>query len=238
MIAESFQDLLLTWGADPARLDCMPLWGPLDQIDVGSKDNSWSRQHGLDQTINLVYAGTLGLKHNPQALVSLAEACRGRTNVRVIVVSDGLGANFLKEQKGRLQLDNLLLLPFQPFHELPNIFAAATVLLALLEAEAGAFSVPSKILSHLCSGRPQVALLPAENRATKVIEESGGGVAIRCGDVPQFVEKVLHYIDNPDTASEAGRKARAYAEREFNIDRIAEVFEGMIMKPFDRDSRF
>ena len=238
VIAESFQDLLATWGVRPDRLDCLPLWAPIEDIPVRSKQNRWSREQGLESTTNIIYAGTLGLKHNPQALVDLAERCKSRPTVRVVVISEGLGANFLKEQKDRLQLDNLLLLPFQPFRDLPDIFGSAAVLIALLEAEAGTFSVPGKVLSHLCSGRPQVALLPPENRATRVIEQSGGGFAVPCGQVDRFVSEVLRLVDDPALAGESGRRARSYAEREFDIDHLAETFEGMIVKPFKNSSHF
>ena len=73
-------------------------------------------------------------------------------------------------------------MPYQPYDQLPQVMGAADVLLALLEASAGEFSVPGKVLSHLCAQRPQVAAVPLVNRAAKVIQESGGGYAIPVGD--------------------------------------------------------
>ena len=40
------------------------------------------------------------------------------------------------------------LLPFQPYDSLPDMLGAADVAIALLEPEAGIFSVPSKVLSY------------------------------------------------------------------------------------------
>jgi glycosyltransferase involved in cell wall biosynthesis len=238
VIAEDFQDLLLKWPVPADKIDCLPLWAPLEDMPLRPKENAWSRANGLAVTTNLIYAGTLGLKHNPQSLVTLAQACKGREKARVIVISEGIGANYLKEQKNLLKLDNLMILPFQPFEELPNIFGAADVLLALLEPEAGVFSVPGKVLSHLCAGRPQVALVPAENRATRVIRESGGGFAVPCGNVDGFVGAVCELIEDPVRRSEMGAKARSYAEREFDIDSIAASFERMILKPFNSNKKF
>jgi glycosyltransferase involved in cell wall biosynthesis len=147
------------------------------------------------------------------------------------VISEGLGADFLREQKTLLKLANLEIMPYQPFCDLPDVFGSAEILLALLEPEAGVFSVPGKVLSHLCAGRPQVALIPRENRATRVINESCGGIAIDARHPDDFVDAVIRLAESPEERAILGRSARAYAEREFDIARIGEVFERMITKP-------
>jgi colanic acid biosynthesis glycosyl transferase WcaI len=230
-ISEGFRDVLKDWGARPERVDTLPLWAPLEELPVRDKDNQWSRKRGLSATKNIVYAGTLGLKHDPQHLVTLAQRLAGRSDARVIVISEGLGANFLREQKQILNLTNLKILPYQPFSDLPDVFGSADVLLALLEPEAGVFSVPGKVLSHLCAGRPQVGLIPRENRATQVINESGGGIAIDNRNSDDFVDAVVQLVESPEECARLGRNARAYAEREFDITRIGEVFERIITKP-------
>jgi colanic acid biosynthesis glycosyl transferase WcaI len=117
------------------------------------------------------------------------------------------------------------------------LFGSADILLVLLEPQAGVFSVPGKVLSHLCAGRPQVGLIPRENRASRVIDESGGGVAIdpRCPD--DFLDAVVRLVEAPEERALLGRNARAYAEREFDIARIGEEFERIITKPLPPATR-
>jgi colanic acid biosynthesis glycosyl transferase WcaI len=231
VISEGFRDLLDQWGARPERVDTLPLWAPLEDMPPRRKDNPWSRKHGFASTTNIIYSGTLGLKHNPQHLVTLAQRLRPRGDARVVVISEGLGADFLREQKELFKLANLEIMPYQPFSDLPDVFGSADVLLALLEPEAGIFSVPGKVLSHLCAGRPQVGLIPRENRATRVINESRGGIAIDASRAGDFVDAVVCLVESPEQRAILGRNARAYAEREFDIARIGEVFERMITKP-------
>src|SRR5207248_6252540 len=125
----------------------------------------------LDKRVAL-YAGTLGLKHDPGLLLELAMATRESDDVRVAVVSEGPGRDWLEQQRRRLGLANLVLLDYQPYEALPDVLASADVLLTLLEPAAGRFSVPSKILSNLCAGRAQVAALPSENLAARTIARS------------------------------------------------------------------
>jgi glycosyltransferase involved in cell wall biosynthesis len=231
VISEGFRDLLDHWGVRPERVDTLPLWAPLEDIPLRDKDNHWSTKYGLTSTINIVYSGTLGLKHNPQHLVTLARRIASRSDTRLLVISEGVGANFLKEQKELLNLAKLEILPYQPFSDLPDVFGSADILLVLLEPEAGIFSVPGKVLSHLCAGRPQVGLIPRGNRASRVIDESCGGIAIDPGCPDDFIDAVVRLVESPEERAILGRNARAYAEREFDITRIAEVFERIITKP-------
>jgi glycosyltransferase involved in cell wall biosynthesis len=236
VISEDFRDLLLRWKVLPERIDTLPLWAPLDDIPLRAKDNRWAQSQGLTETMNIIYAGTLGLKHNPQHLVTLAERFRDREDVCIVVLSEGLGADFLKKERAKRGLTNLRLLPFQPFADMPDIFGAADILLVLLNSEAGVYAVPGKVLSHLCTGRPQVGLMPLNNRAARVINESGGGIAVDPSRPDEFVAAVLRLVNDPEQRAAMGRKARAYAEREFDIVRIGTTFEHMITTPL-RKSR-
>lgn len=66
-------------------------------------------------------------------------------SARVVIAAEGTGADFLRRQ--RLPA-NALLLPLQPAGRPPEVLASADVLVALLDADAGVFSVPSKVCTR------------------------------------------------------------------------------------------
>jgi glycosyltransferase involved in cell wall biosynthesis len=234
-ISEGFTPTIQRWGVRAENIYVEPLWPPLDELPVSGKDNAWSRRHGFDRTMNLMYAGTLGTKHNPETLVALAQRFRNRPEVRVIVISEGAGTRYLQKRKVETDLENLVLMPYQPYEELPQVMGAADVLLGLLEAAAGEFSVPGKVLSHFCAARPQVAAVPLVNRAAKVIQESGGGYAIAVGDDEAFLDAVQRLVDDNDLRQEMGQRARAYAESAFDIRKIGARFEQILQSAIDKN---
>jgi hypothetical protein len=59
--------------------------------------------------------------------------------------------------------------------------------------------------SQLCAGRPQVGLIPRENRASRVINESRGGVAIDPRSPDDFVDAIGQSIPVSSTRR-LGRK--------------------------------
>ncbi|MGW0584766.1 glycosyltransferase family 4 protein, partial [Streptomyces sp. NPDC002920] len=175
VIAESFLRVHRGWGTAD-KVTVIPNWAPLDEIVPVDRANSWSAEHGLDGVRTVLYSGTLGLKHNPALLVRLAERLRaGGTPVRLVVVNDGPAVPVLREAAAAHGVD-LTLLPFQPYGRLPEVLGSGDLLVVLLGADAGEFSVPSKTLSYLCAGRPVLGLMPADNLAAHLLRRAGSAV--------------------------------------------------------------
>jgi len=120
-----------------------------------------------------------------------------------------------------------LVLPFQPFDAYPDVLGAADVLVAVLERDAGKFSVPSKILSYLCAARPIVLSAPGENLASRTIERAGAGIAVPAGDGDAFVDAVKRMLSDAGARTRAGEAAYRYAMATFDIRRIADRFEAV-----------
>ena len=174
-ITEDFVPLLARFGVPAERVTVIPNWAALDELPLRPRRNSWSQSCGLDDCKVFLYAGTLAMKHNPECLLRLARRFRGDPVVRVVVVSEGPGADYLQTRRQREALANLLLLPFQPFEFFADVLATADVLVALLEANAGLFSVPSKVLSYHCAGRAILGSMPAGNLASRIMVKQGSG---------------------------------------------------------------
>ena len=192
------------------------------------KRNAWARSQGIESTFNFVYSGTLGLKHNPDLLLQLALRFQNDPRVRVVVVSEGLGASWLEERKEQEGLDNLLLLGFQPFEILPQILASADALLAILEPDAGVFSVPSKVLTYLCAQRPLLLAVPPQNLAARLVTDHRAGLTVPPDDVPSLLNAAERLLSDPEVRNRLGFNARAYAEKRFDIDRLARRFERIL----------
>ena len=146
-----------------------------------------------------LYSGTLGLKHRPELLYELAAQHAGDADV--VVISEGMGEARLRELLAARPLPNLRVLPFQPFEQFPDLLGSADALVALLEPSAGTFSVPSKVLSYLCAGRPILAAIPPENLAARTIERSGSGLV-----VPPYI-----------VGSSSGSRPKVLAKQPFSV---------------------
>ncbi|MEM0895543.1 MAG: glycosyltransferase family 4 protein [Verrucomicrobiota bacterium] len=228
-ITEDFSPLLENaFGVMSDRITPIPNWAPLESLPQRPKDNPWSREHNLHDKFVYLYTGTLGMKHNPGLLLSLAEEMEADDDVAVVVVSEGIGAEFLKEKKESLGLENLILLPYQPFDQLPNVLGTGDVLTCILEPDAGIFSVPSKVLSYLCAGRPLLLAVPPENLAARIIREEDAGLTVGPQDTEGFLDAAISLLNSPKTCEHFSNNSRNYAEFTFDIEKIGLKFTEII----------
>ena len=227
-ISDDFTPVLRRLGVAPDRTVTIENWAPLQEISPRHKRNSWSLAQGCADDFCFLYAGTLGLKHNPELLASLAQALARQPETRLVVASQGLGADYLQLEKQARRLDRLTLLPFQPYVQLSDMLGAADVAIALLEPDAGVFSVPSKVLSYFSAGRAILAAMPAENLAARLIAREHAGVVVAPDDIEGFVAAAMKLRTGATSAGAMGLAGRNYAERAFAIGPIADRFEAVI----------
>jgi glycosyltransferase involved in cell wall biosynthesis len=202
-------------------------WTPVREVTVRPKENPWSRAHGLAERPVALYSGTLGLKHDPEHLVVAAQALADDDSL-VVVASEGLGRDHLERRRKELGLENLVLLDFVAYDDLPDVLGAADVALVLLEPDAGSFSAPSKVLTYLAAGRAVVGAVPAANLATRTVERAGAGIIVAPGAREAFADAVRSLLLDPTRRGEMGAAARSYAVEHFAIEPIADEFQAIL----------
>ena len=84
-ISQTFVEQLNAWGIPASKVQVIRNWAAIDEIPIRPRDNAWAKAHGLVGSPVVMYAGTLGLKHNPAILATLARSAP--TGCRVVVVS-------------------------------------------------------------------------------------------------------------------------------------------------------
>ncbi len=224
-IADNFIPRLDSWKIAKAKVSVIENWAPKNKINVTPGSNGWRRAQGLTDKKVALYTGTIGLKHNPNLLLAVAEAFGTEADVQIVVVSEGKYASYLKDEARSRKLDNLTVLPFQPFESYSEVLASGDVLIAMIEPDAAFYSVPSKVLSYLCSGRPIVLAADKRNLAATILQRSGAGVVVDPRDTSGFVTAIRHFLRHEAERQAAGALGRQYADKMFDVGLIADRFE-------------
>ena len=206
-------------------------WAPLDELWRRRPPNGWAAAHGLDGRTVLLYTGTLGLKHDPALLLALARAARptarrpGRRHLRGARAGLAAGA---RRPRTRRRLGPA------PVPALRGVRRGAgdapTSLVAILEPEAGVFSVPSKVLSYHCAGVPILAAIPTREprRPHHRADQAAASSSIRGDEARVHRGRADGLLAEPAEAMRSGRRARAYAAGTFDIVTIADRFERLL----------
>ncbi len=225
VITPDFREVLTDWGVDPERIHVIHNWAPLESMPLRPRGNEWAQEQKLGNGVRFLYAGTLAMKHNPALLLELARMLDRDQSGELVVVSEGAGVDWLAEQARAARINSLRSLGFQSFGALPDVLGSADVLVAILEPDAGVFSVPSKVLSYFCAGRAVLLAVPKENLAAKITLESGAGLVVEPDDVAAFRTAAERLVVETDLRDQLAKAARQYAEANFDIARIGDQFE-------------
>lgn len=223
-ISDGFNQIFKVWGISQNNISVIHNWGPIADITIEPKSNTWSEELGLDTKLVVLYSGTLGLKHNPALIANAAKKLKNNTEVAFVVISEGIGAEILKKEKEDLKLNNLLVLPYQHYPLISKVLGSADVLLSILEKDAALFSVPSKVLTYLCAQKAIVLSVPGENLSAKIVTDTNSGYCFEPDDEDGFINGITALLNNDELRKTMGQNGRKYAEESFGIAHIADEF--------------
>jgi colanic acid biosynthesis glycosyl transferase WcaI len=223
-ISDNFIEQLDAWGVRKSKVHVVPNWAAIDEMPSRPRDNVWAKAQGLVGKPVVMYAGTLGLKHDPSVISRLAQSAPEGS--QTVVVSEGQGREWLESEAS--EVPGLSLLDYQPYEQLPDMLASADVLLVVLESNASRYSVPSKVLNYLCAGRPVLALLPPDNAVAQMVEAAEAGIVVAPGDADAASAALNSLLASPVARAAMGTAARRFAERTFDVTCVGERFESLL----------
>ncbi len=222
-IAPSFVDYLVEEvGVEQDRVTLQPNWAPLAEFSRdATMPSSWRDEVGIPAGALFLYSGTLGLKHNPDCLADLASGLAAE-GASVAVISQGAGREHLEKVKADRDLSNLYLLDYQPFGRLAEVFQSADVLIAILNADASLFSIPSKVLPYLCVGRPILGLMPESNYSAEIVRMSGAGMVVPPEDSNAAITAARELAGDSGLRQQLGEQGQRFAAATFDVQAIAD----------------
>jgi colanic acid biosynthesis glycosyl transferase WcaI len=237
VISPAFKSLASAlFGMSPERIAVIPNWAPVDEIRPAEQDNDWSRAHGVAGRKVVMYSGTLGSKHDPALMLRIGEYLTQRGDALFLVISEGPNVEALTQEAEAREITAIKCMPFQAYEHFPNVLATATVLIGILDEDAGVFSVPSKVLSYLCAGRPILLCAPAENLASRTLLEAQAGAVYSTSRLYEMLNRLDQILNDGAVAARLGRNGRRYAEATFDIESIADRFMEVVSRASRRRS--
>jgi colanic acid biosynthesis glycosyl transferase WcaI len=223
--SRAFWPCVVRDGVAAGRIRYLPNWiEPVFQRGVNSVAVA-PELASFSDTFNVMFAGNVGEAQDLLAVLDAAEAVRDLDRVRWLIVGDGRAMNLLRAEIIRRGLeDRVRLLGRHSTDRMPAFFAGADALLVSLRPEPiFAMTVPGKVQSYLVAGRPVLGMIDGEG--ARVIEASGGGLAVAAGDGPGLGTAVRKLVSmSSDQLRAMGEAGRSYALVEFDRDRLFDQF--------------
>ncbi|ODG96949.1 glycosyltransferase WbuB [Nostoc sp. KVJ20] len=228
VIADGFVDNLRGKGVEADKIVQIPNWVDVNFIrPLPKEDNPFRAAHNLNGKFVVLYSGNIALTQGLESVVKAASVLRHIPDIVFVIVGEAKGLQRLQQECLDCGADNVLLLPFQPRKDLPQMLSAADVGLVVQKKNVVSFNMPSKIQVLLASGGALVASVPDNGTAARAIRQSGGGIIVPPEDPQALAMAILDLYQNPEKVKTLGYKSRQYAVEQYAFEQALNQYESL-----------
>lgn len=211
VISEDFKKNIMAKGVPEEKIVVVYNW--VDQnavVDVPRSENMLFDRYGLDRSkFYITYNGNIGLTQNMDMLLEVAKALEANEDIQFVLVGNGAYLESVKNIIAERNIQNVTLLPFQPYKEISHVFSLGDVSLVISKPGVGSNSVPSKTWSIMSASRPVLANFD-ENELKTIIEKNNCGIFTKAGDKVAFTDAILKLYNDWELCREMGKNGRKF----------------------------
>ena len=208
VIGRCMQRVLEKDGIEPNRIVNIPNWVNETEVRCISKEeNSLRKELNLSDKFICLYSGNIGISHNMNDLLEVAVELRAEEDIRFVIVGGGIKKAQLEQFRDEHQLENLMLLPYQPTSRLSESLGLGDFHFVSLRQNFSGLVVPSKAYGALAAGKPIVYQGSEESELALMIKEHDLGFVVNEGDVEGLKEAILSLYRDPQRLAALSKNA-------------------------------
>ncbi len=219
-------------GIPENKVHVIPNWSSDDLLDADSSAAlTFRRKLGIPgDAFVAVYAGNVGMASNAEMLVDAFSKLKNQTQIYLVIAGDGSQLGICRELARRQKLDRVILHTPWEEEETSTVLRMADVLLLPTRGMQSLYSIPSKLITYLLSGRAVIAAVLPESDTARAILASGAGWIVTPDSVNSMVEAIVAASkQSSECLRQRGSAGREYALKnlthESNLPRVVEILE-------------
>lgn len=228
VIAPGMRDVLVARGVPEGKITVVPNWVD-EEVFRPSVGDAEMRSLLDPADFWLMYAGGVGELQGLESAVQALGLLRGRPEIKLAIVGDGVAVDGLRTMVKRMDLsDRVRFMSSRPLRGMGAVLNVADAQLVILrDLPLFEATIPSKLQASMASGQPVLVSAPGD--AAAMARKSGGGVACAPDD-PQALADALLSLVEMGTAERArmGALGREYYLREMSERAGGRAIERML----------
>jgi colanic acid biosynthesis glycosyl transferase WcaI len=209
------------------KMAVMPPWSHLNanQSPIAHEDNPFRKKNGFGNRVVIMYSGNISPSHPVTTILDAASKLQDCPQLLFVFIGSGLGRAAIEKAVERDQLQNVLVLPYQPFDQIHFSLSAADVHLVSMGDEMVGIVHPCKVYGAMAVGRPILFLGPRESHVGEILSQADVGWHVAHGDVDAAVAR-LREISTSSTAERGtkGLNAQELVRDQFDPDQLKGEF--------------
>lgn len=228
-ISQGFLENLGGKGVPHSKLEYQPNWVNAEPSEIMSDTRSFRQMYGIcEQAVMVLHSGNMGVKQQLENVLDAAVRLRTQDNICFVMVGDGSQKTALVERAKQANLTNVHFLPLQPHAAVPEMMAAADILLVNQHPDLVEAVIPSKLLTYMMAGRAVVIAAHAESEAARLVQTGECGVVVAPNQPDALAQAIVSLADDPQRRAVLGQHGRAYVEKNFARGPRLDAFEASL----------
>jgi colanic acid biosynthesis glycosyl transferase WcaI len=217
-LGECMAGVLKNKGVTADRLAITPPWADGSRLfPLDHAENKFRQEIGIPgDHLVVMYSGNMGLGHRFETILAAAYSLAPNDKIHFVFIGDGAKRPQIDAFQRAHNLNNIIMLPYQPRERLRETLSAGDVHLISLDAKVQGLIVPSKLAGILAVGRPVVFLGSEQNSVAAAILHGRCGHVIPEGDASRLEEIIERLMKNPGARQRLGAAARNLFQREYD----------------------
>ena len=171
-----------------------PIWSIFQENKKIEKNkNIFIKQHRLQNKFIVQYSGNIGVTHNVETLLEIAELLKANTEILFQIIGRGPRKSKLEKLVSSKKLPNCVFLPFQTDEMFPYSLSAADVGVVILDETTSKGSVPSKSYNLMSYGIPSLYIASKDSQLHDYTEKYEHGACFSKSELNKavaFLEKI------------------------------------------------
>lgn len=211
VISEDFKKNIMAKGVPEEKIVVIYNWVDEESVkNVPKEENKLFDRYNLDRNkFYITYCGNIGLTQNMDMLLEVAKELETELNIHFVLIGEGAYKEKVMKIMQEKQINNVTLLPFQPYEDISHVFSLGDIGLVISKQGVGETSVPSKTWSILSASRPVLVNFD-ENELKEIVNKYQCGIFTKAGDKTAFKEAILRLYQNRGLCSELGDNGRQF----------------------------
>jgi glycosyltransferase involved in cell wall biosynthesis len=189
--------------------------------------SDFQSRYGLKHQKVISFIGTFATQYDFETMLSVVERMQARGDVCFMFVGGGTQSDAVRARLNGLA--NVLWIDWINHTEIPLAWAASHMTFwAMRDHPLYRGTIPAKLYETLASGIPVAAAHEGEGAA--MVERSGAGLTVNCGNVEGLVGAVERLLDDSELHARCRRSARGYAEAFLDPEKVAIAYEAVLKR--------
>lgn len=158
---------------------------------VPKEQNSFLEQHGLTDKFIVLYSGNMGVTHDLDVMVDVANILKNQKDIMFVFIGEGGKKKTIMQKIEKFGLKNCIVLPYQPNEMLSQTMGSASLGIVTLDSGSASLSIPSKTNRFLALGVPTLCIANKNVELSTIIEKNEVGKSFQKNALDKMANFIL-----------------------------------------------